>query len=542
MKIILKNNSKPLRRIFFFLLLINPLINFAQDGNIDLNYNSLNQISSPSDELISLENINTFSKQSNGKIIIGGFFTSINNININRIARLNADGTLDTSFNIGNGFTGVGYTEVKKLIVLPNDKIIVVGRFNSFNNITRNNIVRLNSDGTIDTTFNVGTATNGDITNLKLKSNNKILIGGAFTSYNNVAISKIAIINYDGSLDTTFNINSSATPGSLISIELQTDNKIIASFLSTSMWTGNAWGYIKRYNQDGTLDNTFLANNSAFISSTGNGGVLTYAHIYDIKQLSNNQILVAGDFKSVFGQAYGGIARLNSNGTVDTSFIGSGMTVPPTITVGTWKIFSIDVQSDNKIIIGGNFDIINSTNRKCIARLLPNGSLDTTFNPGSGINLTNFAGKEVIKCLKISQDNTILIGGTFDTYNNSVAKSITRLLICNSTPATIIATNDTFIVPNNSQLTQKLSVKGNDTFNGGTLPNNSTITIYQVPNSLTPIPSVGNISINSVGILVCSVGTTPGTYTLQYQINHNGSCNSTSNIATATVTILNGQE
>ena len=96
MKIILKNNSKPLKRILFFLLLINPLINFAQDGNIDLSYNSLNQVYFDNvSQSIGLGNINSFSKQSNGKIIIGGNFTSINNININKIARLNTDGTLD---------------------------------------------------------------------------------------------------------------------------------------------------------------------------------------------------------------------------------------------------------------------------------------------------------------------------------------------------------------------------------------------------------------------------------------------------------------
>lgn len=507
-------------RIIFFTLI--PILSYSQDGNIDLNHISLNQISSPSnDGFISLADINTFSKQSNGKIIIGGYFTSINNINTNKIARLNPDGTLDTSFNIGNGFTGLGYTGVEKLLVLNDDKIIVVGKFISYNNITKNNIVRLNSDGTIDTTFNAGTATNGMISSLKIKSNNKILIGGSFTSYNDVSISKIAVLNYDGTLDSTFSINSSSTTGSLIALELQTDNKIIASFLSTSIGTGNAWGYLKRFNQDGTLDNTFFANSSAFISFTGSG-IYSRGYIYDIKQLSNNQILVAGNFESFFGQAFGGITRLNSNGTVDTSFVGNGMTVTNPTYIGKNIIYTIDVQSDNKILIGGNFNNINFTNRNCIARLLSNGSLDTTFNPGTGTNLTNLSGKDVIKNLKISQDNSVLICGTFDTYNNSIAKSITRL------KGNIIANNDTGIANAGITSTAVANVLSNDLVNILQATNsNCTLVFLNSTNlGITLNTTNGQVNVsNSVPI---------GNYTLTYQICSIGSL---TNCSTGTVTI-----
>ncbi len=353
-------------RIMFFTLL--PIISYSQNGSLDLTFNSFTEISSNTIESTDGD-INTLSRQSSGKIIIGGNFTSINNISINRIARLNIDGTLDTSFNIGNGITG---GSVEKIIVLPDDKILVAGRFNTFNNLPMSRIVKLNADGTLDTTFNIGTGVGslGHISCMELKSNNQIIIAGIIPTYNNTATSNLVLLNQNGGIDSTFNVSSSLIPGAIFSMELQSDNKIIVYNVVKILGSpsSTATSYLKRFNANGSLDNTFSFNSTIFLSSTSSGFLPSVRIIYDIKQLSNGKILISGDFNTVYGQTYGGIARLNSNGTVDTTFnVGTGISSGTTqIVYGTYNIYSIDVQPDNKIIIGVSFQSFNNTSRNLL--------------------------------------------------------------------------------------------------------------------------------------------------------------------------------
>src|SRR5882672_9761884 len=95
--------------------------------------------------------------QSNGKIIIGGSFGTPSS----GLARLNADGSPDKSFNVGAGASpGFGYTGgfnyIYAMAVQPDDKIIIGGVFNTFNGVARTNIARLNADGSVDLSFDPG--------------------------------------------------------------------------------------------------------------------------------------------------------------------------------------------------------------------------------------------------------------------------------------------------------------------------------------------------------------------------------------------------
>lgn len=371
-------------------------------------------------------------------------------------------------------------------------------------------IVKLNADGTIDTSFNIGTGVGslGLIRCMELKSNNQIIIAGIIPTYNNITTSNLVLLNPNGSIDSTFNVNSSLIPGAIYSMELQSDNKIIVyNVVKISGTTSStATSYLKRFNANGSLDNTFSVNSTIFLSSTSSGFTLPSVRIiYDIKQLSNSKILISGDFNTVYGQIYGGIARLNSNGTVDTTFnVGTGISSGTTqIINGTYNIYSIDAQADNKIIIGGSFPSFNNTSRNCIARLNENGSLDTNFNPGTGVPFVNW---DKVKNVKILADNKVLISGNFDSYNNVTMKSIARL------NSDIVANDDNGTASFGTFSTPIQNVRLNDTYNGAlaTSTNTSLSLISSTTSGITLNTTTGSINVSS---------TVPtGIYYLTYQI------------------------
>lgn len=133
--------------------------------------------------------------------MIGGGFTAFNGASRNYIARLNADGSLDTSFNPGTGRN----RWVDTTAIQADGKILIGGDFTSYNGTSINRIARLNEDGSLDTSFNPGTGAGNWVFTTALQPDGKILIGGFFTSYNSISRSGIARLNADGSLETSFN-------------------------------------------------------------------------------------------------------------------------------------------------------------------------------------------------------------------------------------------------------------------------------------------------------------------------------------------------
>ncbi|SMD44497.1 delta-60 repeat domain-containing protein/Por secretion system C-terminal sorting domain-containing protein [Aquiflexum balticum DSM 16537] len=338
--------------------------------------------------------INAMTLQSDGKIIIGGFFTSYNGTAINRIARLNADGSLETSFNPGTGANN----SIVTTQIQADGKIIIGGGFTSYNGTARNYIARLNADGSLDTSFNPGTGANGSILTIQIQADGKIIIGGVFTSYNGTARNYIARLNADGSLDTSFNPGTGTNSG-INTTQIQADGKIIVGGNFTS-YNGTARNRIARLNADGSLDTSFNPGTGA------NNWIVT------TQIQSDGKIIVGGNFTSYNGTAINRIARLNTDGSLDTSFN------PGTGTNS--GINTTQIQADGKIIVGGNFTSYNGTARNRIARLNADGSLDTSFNPGTGAN-------NWIVTTQIQSDGKIIVGGNFTSYNGTAINRIARL-------------------------------------------------------------------------------------------------------------------
>jgi uncharacterized delta-60 repeat protein len=165
--------------------------------------------------------------QSDGKIIVGGNFTDFNGTTVNRICRLNPDGNIDNTFtgNIGTGFNGDVYT----IKIQPDDKIIVGGGFTSFYGNSINRICRLNSNGTIDDTFttNIGSGFNSDVRSIKLLSENTIIIGGDFTDFNGSTVGYIVKLDPDGIFDSTFTTNAgTGFDDSVLSLDIDPSDNI----------------------------------------------------------------------------------------------------------------------------------------------------------------------------------------------------------------------------------------------------------------------------------------------------------------------------
>jgi uncharacterized delta-60 repeat protein len=349
-------------------------------------------------------NVNSFALQSDGKILLVGDFSSTNGVTVNRILRLNSDGTRDTSFtsNTGTGFNA----SVTSVVVQSDGKILVGGAFSTFNSTTVNRIVRLNSDGTRDTTFttNIGTGPNQYVNSISIQSDAKILVTGDFTTFNSTTVNRIVRLNSDGTRDSDFTTNTNAGSDNLIqSVMLYPDGKILlgGSFIN---FNGIGANRIVSLNSDGTQ------NYSIFKSITGIGGQVSTVAVQ-----SDGKILVGGLFTSFNGASANRIVRLNSDGTRDTTFnIGTGPDV------GT--ITAIAIQPDNKILLGGNFQSFNGVTANSIIRLNINGDIDTTF-----FTATATAGSGAINSIAIQSDGKILLAGSFLTYNLTTVNRIVRL-------------------------------------------------------------------------------------------------------------------
>ena len=336
----------------------------------------------------------TFVLQPDGKIIIGGVFTSYNGTARNYIARLNANGTLDTSFNPGTGAANT----VNTCALLPNGQLIIGGSFTYYNETARGRIACLNANGSLDISFNPGTGANFDVFTSALQPDGKIIIGGFFTTCNGTESHRIARLNEDGTLDTSFNSGIGANHYVWTCV-LQPDGKIIIGGNFTS-YNGAARNYIARLNSDGTLD-------ASFNPGTGASSVVLTCVVQP-----DGKIIIGGNFTSYNGATRIRIARLNADGTLDTSF-------NPVTGVDN-AVNTCVVQPDGKIIIGGKFTSYNGTTRIRIARLNADGTLDTSFNSGTGAN------NDVNACV-LQSDGKIFIGGTFTSYNGTNRNGIARL-------------------------------------------------------------------------------------------------------------------
>ncbi|MEO7080091.1 MAG: delta-60 repeat domain-containing protein, partial [Flavobacteriales bacterium] len=238
--------------------------------------------------------------QPDGKILISGRFDTYNGVARVNMARIYPDGSLDTSFDPGLSTGTAVSSQIDEMVLLPNGQLLITGRFSTYNGVPRKSIVRINPDGSLDPSFDAGTATTSEMSACAVQPDGKILIGGNFLSFNGVEGNKVARLNADGSVDTSFNAGNSATgsePYGVWVIIPQADGKMLISGRFTSFFNGSM-AYLARLMPDGSGDPTF-------VQGTGFNNWVRIIH-----QQSNGKLLVGQTATEYNGTAIGKLVRL----------------------------------------------------------------------------------------------------------------------------------------------------------------------------------------------------------------------------------------
>ena len=417
----------------------------------------------------------------NGKILLAGGFSSYNGTARNFIARVDTNGVLDTTFNPGIGANAPIRGMFLYTSGAFNGRAIIVGDFTSYNGTNRNHVARVGVDGNLDVSFNPGTGANGPIYAVRVQKDGKVVVGGDFTTFNGVPRNRIARLTASGALDLSFNPSAGAD-GTVYALGLEDALPQVANgfAVNTNLSRSASGGFAEDIFDlvvptpvgtpagalyQGTLTiiydfysipdainvylgtnqlpvnrifATGLTNGSASVNipfgpstndtlriivNEGNNSNQGTAWVYDLAltavisttpqpvPVGAQKVILGGEFNNFDLRRRNKIARLNADGSLDTSFApGSGFND---------TVFAIQMTTNGQTIAGGLFTDFNSTRRVGLARLLLNGTLDTTFmdttfNQFAGlINLTNGLPKNFCTAIALQQNNDLIIGGSF---------------------------------------------------------------------------------------------------------------------------------
>ncbi|MEZ5428559.1 MAG: FG-GAP-like repeat-containing protein [Pyrinomonadaceae bacterium] len=424
--------------------------------------------------------------QSNGQVIIAGSFSSVNGFPQGRIARLDSNGSVDFNFNLN----GVGANGTINDLVLKSDgKILLAGAFGTFNNQGRRRIAQLNSDGSLETTFVPSTILTGRIVNeIEQLSSGKLLVGTNFGSSATEVPPSLFRFNADGSDDGSL-VTEITRSGTVYDVIQQPDGKVIYAgdyYMSNRQLRKG----LTRVNPDGTLDTSFVpyfsdsmlinAFRSVALQSTGKilvGGTnglkfirlnqdgtedaslpaIISGNIYDIAVQPDDKIILSGIIFVQGGGTSVTLVRLNADGTVDSSF--NAATIP------SGFVHKSLVQPDGKILIAGEFTQVGGSLRGHIARLNADGTLDNSFNPPGGANGN-------ILTMDIQPDGKILVGGEFTSLNgNNGAQKIGRYNPDGTLDTSFIQTVNASVLTVKAQSDGKVLIGGSMTMVGNAARN-----------------------------------------------------------------------
>ena len=353
--------------------------------------------------------VNAVVVQADGKLIVGGNFSSYNgDANApNDVLRLNADGSRDLSFNPGGTGLDGG---VNALALQPDGKVVVGGGFGSYNGnaATPNNVMRLNADGTYDGGFNTNAVgTDGVVYAVAVQADGKVLVGGRFFQYNgnSAAPDHVLRLTTFGTLDLGFNAGGAGPNNEVYVLLVQPDQQILVGGRFVD-YNGNGaiTRRIIRLNTNGSVDFTF-----------GNTARGADNDVLALALQPNGQILIGGMFTTWHGApAPDGVIRVNTDGNRDIFFNngGSGLNSYPS---------ALAVQPDGKILVGGGFTAYNGSGAAPdnLLRLLPNGSLDNGFF--GPFNAGGTGPDSYVQAVAVQADGKIVAGGNFTAYNGNAA-------------------------------------------------------------------------------------------------------------------------
>lgn len=344
-----------------------------------------------------------------GRILAGGYFTTVNGQGPGRLARFHADGSRDWQFNPAPN------AHVRALAALSDGRVVVSGAFSNLAGWPCRYLGRLRNDGQFDVAF--GPEPDALAECLVPLANGKLLAGGAFTRIAGQPRALLARFNPNGTWDATYAPQASGRVVNALAV--QADGKVLAGG-DFQMLGGANRSNLARLNPDGTADAQF--------DPGVDGRVLCLALQAD------GRILVGGEYSRVAGQPRTNLARLNPDGSLDTAFDPG----PDN------RVTSILPQADGMLLLTGFFNRIGGHSRHRLARLHPDGRVDLAFVPATGGSPGSVA---------VEADGRILVGGTFIQIGGQARTNFARLR-------------------NTAEATQRLEIEGDTVtwWRGGTSP------------------------------------------------------------------------
>jgi uncharacterized delta-60 repeat protein len=307
-------------------------------------------------------------------------------------------------------------------------KIVIAGSFTNVNGTPRKGIARLNTDGSLDASFDPGSGIDGTyggdlriwclaIKDDGIAANRRIIAGGQFQLYNGVFIGNqggLIQLFENGSRDASY--DPLVEQGPVYAMALDDNRKLV---IGGEFWSvANTFKLrTARLNEDGTLDNSF--NSGPGFS--GPGGSVTSVTVMD-----DGKVMIGGYFQSFSGIACNHLARLNTDGTRDGSFnIGTGFQFGSSIFDVTTEVRRILPVAGGSMIVGGNFTTYNGTACGNVIKLRSDGSIATDTSFGTGFNewVMDFEIQEYLP-----GDHRIIVSGFFDRYDGYQQGAIMRLV------------------------------------------------------------------------------------------------------------------
>lgn len=309
--------------------------------------------------------------------------------------------------------------------------VLITGNFTSYTSngatVNRNQIAKLDYDNLgLNTTFGNGIANFGPsqpvatpyLIKAALTDANAVFVGGDFYEFNGVTKGRIAKLDSTtGALDATFSASFTST---VHDIKKQSANKIIVvgNFKYAHPLGGLRKGIVRLDATTGAIDPTFLA------STGGSDGAINHVWV-----MADGSMIIGGNFSTYDGQTVNGIAKIDANGVLDTSTFNAGGTRFNITSAGNSRVIEQILVRGTKIYVVGFFGQYDGTAVGNIVKLNANGSRDTAFNNGTaGANFPVYSILSESRNLN-SDNGTLLIGGSFTSYNVPLSIYYTPYLI-----------------------------------------------------------------------------------------------------------------
>lgn len=354
-------------------------------------------------ELVSA--VNVIHLAEDGRLLIGGPFERVDGLLRRGIARLKPDGGIDPSFDANAGTGSV----INAIACQKDGSIVVGGSFQTVGNQARRNVARLGPDGTVDLSFDSSLGPDGRVYCMGVQEDNRLIIGGDFQTVQEIPQGQIARLNLNGGLDTSFcpTLGAGANLPEVHALSLVAGGKVLLAGLFGTVGD-QPRVQLARLQPDGSLD-------TGFADGLDVGG--DWPYILSLAVHASGKVMIGGSFDEVNGVARRGIARLDSQGNLDPEFDpGGGIDGGGLPAVNCLR--SLD---DERVLIAGQFAKVSDVTRGGIAWLRKDGSLETDFDPGVGVQGS-------IRAAVVQGDGGVVVGGEFDSFNGQPRSALARYL------------------------------------------------------------------------------------------------------------------